>query len=108
MANGSSSTEQGWLSQVFGPILGLTFIAGSFVVFWLVLTGKTAIEWKDIAQLIVGSLLATDGVIIAKYYISSQSSERKTEIMAAAAKTAAVTATDTAKVLAATEAAEEK
>lgn len=87
--------------QTIGMLIGLVFILGSFCMFALVLTGFTKIEWKDIALVIVGALLNQCSTIIAKWYGASQSSERKTEAIVDAAKAAAVTATDTAKVLAA-------
>jgi hypothetical protein len=74
----------------------------------VVLLGYTKLEWKDIALVIVGALLNQCSVIIGKWYGASQSSDRKTEIIAEAAKAAVITSTETAKVLAAAEVAEKK
>jgi hypothetical protein len=88
-------------------VIGVLFIIGSFSMFAIVLLGFTKIEWKDIALVIVGALLNQCSIIISRWYTSSESSERKTEIMADAAKAAVTTTTEAAKVLAA-EVAKEK
>jgi hypothetical protein len=84
-----------------GSVIGILFILGSFIMFSIVLLGFTKIEWKDIALVIVGALLNQCSVIISKWYGASESSERKTEIMADTAKAAVTTTTEAAKVLAA-------
>ena len=83
-----------------GPLIGLVFIIGSFGMMSIVLLGYTKLEWKDIALVIVGALLNQCAIIVGKWYGASQSSDRKTEIMADTAKAAVVTTTETAKVLA--------
>lgn len=89
--------------QRIGPLVGLVFIIGSFLLFAIVLLGYTKIEWKDIALVIVGALINQCSVIISKWYGASQSSERKTEAIVDTARVAAVSAVDTAKALAAEE-----
>ena len=94
-------------TNYFRSTVGIVFLLGSFSVFYLVLSGKTSLEWKDVALIIVGALIAKIGTIMDLTFGSSQSSDHKTDIMADTAKAAVVTTTETAKVLAA-EAAEEK
>ena len=94
--------------QFIGALIGLAFIIGSMCLFAVVLLGYTKIEWKDIALVIVGALLNQCAIIIGRWYGASQSSDRKTEILADTAKVAASAATDTAKVLAAGEGLEKK
>lgn len=89
-------------------VIGILYLLGCFTVFFLILTGRTDPTWKDVANMIVGSFITQVAVIIGYYYNSSQSSDRKTEIMADTAKAAAVTTTETAKVLATVEATEKK
>jgi hypothetical protein len=79
-------------TMIIGPLVGIIFLLGSFAIFWLVLTGKTDVAWKEVALTIVGALLIQDALIVGKYYGASQSSDRKTEIMADAAKTLAIKA----------------
>ena len=87
--------------QFAGPVIGVVFIIGTFCLLSMVLLGHTKIEWKDIALVIVGSLLNQCSVILSKWFTASSSSDRKTEIMAQSAKDAVVATTETAKVLAA-------
>ena len=93
---------------IFRPVIGIIYLIGAFVVFVLVLTGRTDILWKDVALMITGALIAKSGTIVDWAFGSSQGSETKTEIMADAAKTAAAPTTETAKALAAAEVVENK
>lgn len=94
--------------QYAGPVIGVVFIVGTFCLLAIVLLGYTEIEWKDIALVIVGALLNQCSVILSKWFTSSSSSDRKTEIMADTAKAAVINTAETAKALAAVEAAEKK
>ena len=99
-----NETCQSIPGQYAGPVVGIVFILGTFCLLSIVLLGYTKIEWKDIALVIVGALLNQCSVILSKWFTASQSSDRKTEIMAESAKTAVMATTETAKVLAAAEA----
>ena len=72
--------------QYAGLIIGIIFIIGTFCLLSIVLLGYTEIAWKDIALVIVGALLNQCSVILSKWFTASQSSDRKTEIMAEASK----------------------
>ena len=77
-------------TNYFRATIGVLYLIGCFAVFYLVLAGKTAIEWKDVANIIIGALIAKSGTIVDWTFGSSQSSDHKTEIMADAAKALAV------------------
>jgi hypothetical protein len=85
---------------IFRPIIGVIYLVGAFAVFYLVLSGRTDVAWKDVALMIIGALIAKSGTIVDWAFGSSQGSETKTELLADSAKTAAASAVDTAKVLA--------
>ena len=91
MADGPCQSIPG---QFMGAMIGILFILGSFGMMLIVLLGHTKLEWKDIALVIVGALLNQCSVIISKWYGASQSSDRKTEIMADTAKAAVITTTE--------------
>jgi hypothetical protein len=92
---------------VFRPVIGILYLVGAFAVFILVLTGRTDIQWKDVALMITGALIAKSGTIVDWAFGSSQGSEKKTEMMADTAKAVVINTAETARVLAANEVAED-
>jgi hypothetical protein len=93
---------------VFRPVIGIIYLVGAFAVFILVLTGRTDIQWKDVALMITGALIAKSGTIVDWAFGSSQGSEKKTEMMADTAKAASITTTETARALAISESGEKE
>ena len=73
-------------TNYFRATVGIIFLLGSFAVFYLVLAGRTSLDWKDVALMIVGALIAKIGTIVDWTFGSSQSSDHKTDIMAESAK----------------------
>ena len=69
--------------QYFKPAIGIIYLVGAFATFALVLAGKTDAAWKDVALMIVGALITKSGTIVDYAFGGSQSSDRKTELLAA-------------------------
>lgn len=94
--------------ELFRPVLGIIFLLGTFTIAAFIFSGKVDPTWASVASSFLGSLLSGVLVILTWAYGSSKGSEQKTDIMADTAKAAAVTTTETAKVLAAAEVVEKK
>jgi len=83
----SPKTWKEW--NLFRSSVGILYIAGSFLIYWYVLSGKVPVEWRTEAGLIIGALIAKSGNVLDFCFNSTQGSEKKTEMMVDAAKTAA-------------------
>jgi len=66
----------------FRPIIGIIYLLGSFCIFALVMSGKCDSAWRDVSMLIVGALITKSGTIIDWAFGSSESSAKKTELLA--------------------------
>ena len=104
----------GFRKQIGYTLIIAAVLYGVLVTLLLVFFGTTITSdqmlWgfiNTVVSTMLGWLLAKASTIIDNVWGTSQSSERKTEIMANMAKAATETATDAAKTLAATEAAED-
>ena len=64
------------------PIVAMMLIACSGAVYYFVVSGQAALEWKDIVNLIIGALIANLTSVVQFYFGSSQGSAQKTATIA--------------------------
>ena len=102
MAEDTNCTKKAM--EIFRPMLGVIFLLGTFTIAAFIFSGKVDPTWASVASSFLGSLLTGVMLILTWAYGSSKGSEQKTDIMAEAAKETAISTTETAKVLVATEA----
>lgn len=72
------------MSEYARPTVAIMLVICSGAVYYFVVAGYCAPEWKDIVNIIVGALVANLTTVVQYYFGSSQGSAKKTEILAAA------------------------